>query len=172
MSSKVLLVVLAVHILSCSAAVLKGFPTVCDSANFTIQCIEQFGYVHHYGIYEKLDLLEFSTTLSPTHFVLKSNGALQDVETGKCVNSITRTHFQLVLSNVCSGPDVDLWTYNSSNERLVNINTGLCFSPWYYPLSPSDVSYVPGLSPCADYNRMILTPNPQQNKEKLRKCWT
>ena len=137
---------------------IYDFLSDCATANFTIQSF-RYSYVCHYGIYDKLDLLEFSSTQTPAHFCFTSNNALQEVVTGKCVNSVTNSNLQLVLTNDCSGLFFHQWVYNPNSKQLININTGYCFSAWYYLLPPPEVQFVPGLSPCAEWNRVMLSPS-------------
>jgi hypothetical protein len=125
----------------------------CATANFTIASA-RYGNVHHYGVYEDLDLLEFAQ-LPPAYFCFTSNHALLEVKTRKCVGAINSTNLQLILTSNCNEP----WTYISDVQELVDTNIGYCFSPWYYPLSPVQVGFVPGLSPCGEWNRMILNPS-------------
>ena len=149
---------LVISVPSCSATVLRG--PVCATANFTITS-GRYGNVHHYGIYEGFDLLEFSQ-LPPAYFCFTANRALLEIETRKCVRAITSTNLQLILFNSCEEP----WIYNADKEELVDTNTGYCFSSWYYPIPPPEVNFVPGLSPCADWNHIILNPNPTQKANK------
>ena len=149
---------LVIFVPSCSATVLRG--PVCATANFTITS-ERYGNVHRYGIYEGIDLLEFSQ-LPPAYFCFTANLALLEIETRKCIGAITSTDLQLILSNNCEEP----WIYNADKEELVDINIGYCFSSWNYLEPPPEVQFVPGLSPCADWNHMILNPNPTQKAKK------
>lgn len=136
-----------------------NFSVECSTANFTIES-PGYGYVHHYGIYEKLDLLEFSKTQPPTQFCFTSDNALLNVEAGKCIGFITRTNLQLVLLvDACDGPSPQQWLYYSDNQRLLDLTVTLCMSSWYYSLPPPDVQFVPGLSPCAGWNKIILNPS-------------
>ncbi|CAB3976565.1 Hypothetical predicted protein [Paramuricea clavata] len=152
------LLTLTILVLSCSAAVL---PTGCASANFTIYS-EQYGYLRRYGIYENLDLLEFSRTLPPSYFCFTSNYALEEIESGKCVGLETSTDLQLILTNNCK----ETWMYNSNEQKLVDSNIGYCVSAWNYPVPPPDVQFVSGLSPCAEWNHIVLIPNPGQKAKE------
>jgi hypothetical protein len=49
--------------------------------------------------------------------------------------------------------------YNSNEQKLVDSNIGYCLSAWNYPVPPSDVQFVPGLSPCAEWNHIVLIPS-------------
>ena len=135
------------------------FSTECSSANFTIESPE-CGYLHHYGIYENLDLLEFSITQPPTQFCFTINNALLDIEAQKCVGVITNTNVQLVLpEDACDGLSLQQWIYDSDQKHLVDLTVSLCMSPWNYPIPPPDVNCVPGLSPCAEWNDITLQPS-------------
>ena len=111
--------------------------------------------MHHYGTYENLYLLEFSKTQPPAYFCFTNTLALKELESGKCVGTISKTNLQLVLTNNCKR----LWRYNSDNESLIDIKAEYCFSPWSYSKPPPEVRFVPGLSPCAKWNRVVLNPS-------------
>ena len=144
---------------TCHVDVVCYFSIECSTANFTIGSPE-YGHVQHYGFYENLDLLDFSKTQPPTQFCFTTNEALLDVEAGKCVGFISSTNLQLVLLvDACDGISLQQWLYYSDQQLLVDITTTLCMSPWDYPVPPPDVQFVPGLSPCAEWNHIILNPS-------------
>ena len=132
---------------------LQIFFTDCTTASFTITS-GHYGHVHHFGILGNLDFLEISQTQTPAYFCFTNNLALKELESGKCVDTITNTNLQLVLTNNCKGP----WRYNPDNKNLTGIKGGYCLSPWLYSKRPHEVRFVPGLSPCAKWNRVILNP--------------
>lgn len=125
----------------------------------TFRIVTSFGYVHNYGLFEGLDLLNLTNDLSAVCFRLLSNDALQDIVTKKCLHRLTPTNRQLVLKE-CNGPIPDTWEYNSTSEYLMDLTMGQgwCLSPWVYDLPPPDISYVPGVSPCGIWNYITLQP--------------
>jgi hypothetical protein len=118
--------------------------------------------VHHYGIYDNLDLLEFSKTLSAAHFRFTSTNVLELQETPstkpkKCVNRLTNTNEQLILTENCDGGDQ--WAYNSTAQLLQDqtAQDKGCFSPWNYRgRPPPDLDITAGVSPCDGWNQIIL----------------
>jgi hypothetical protein len=130
-----------------------------DSAteNFTISSA-RYGHVRYYGIHENLGLLEFSKSLPPAYFFFTTNFALQEVKSGKCVDTLSKTNRQLVLTSHCKVS----WRYSQDTENLISTNTdksGDCISPWSYSKPPAEVQFVPGLSECAEWNRVVLRPS-------------
>ena len=114
----------------------------------------QYGYVHHYGVYDNLDLLNFSRTAAPAHFSFNSDKTMQEMSTGKCVATLTATNYQLILVDCNTGPYIDHWEYNSTLLRDVDI--GWCWSPWGDSLPPFDIKILCGLSPCDGWNTINL----------------
>ncbi len=130
---------------------------VDDDTTFRIRSA-QYGYVHHYGIYDDLDLLNFSLPLPPAHFRLTSENVLQEINTGKCVNRLTPTNRQLILTENCDPSTADRWAYDSTSHYLKDVAMGdtWCFSPWANPLPPYDISILAGVSPCSWWNHISL----------------
>ena len=130
----------------------KFFFTDCTKANFTITS-EPHGYVHHYGIFGNFDFLEYSKTQPPAYFCFTNNFALKELVSGKCVGIISNANKQLILTNNCR----ELWRYNPENETLIAIKyPAHCFGPWEYTAQQPEIKYIPGLSPCAHWNRVVL----------------
>ncbi|CAB4027485.1 Hypothetical predicted protein [Paramuricea clavata] len=159
------LFVLAILALSCSTTVLR----VDDDNTFRIKS-GQYGYVHHYGFFDNLDLLNFSLTQQPAHFRFTSKNVLQEIATNKCVNTLTPTDRRLILTANCNEGDV--WAYNSTAQLLQDLTASAlppyeCFSPWANRLPPYDIHILTGLSPCDGWNRIILEadPSPQAKEE-------
>ena len=133
------------------------FSPVDDKSTFRIRS-QQYGYVHHYGIYEELDLLSFTYNLPPANFSFTTRGYLQETNTSKCVARITDGNQQLVLSN-CNGSFVDKWKYSSTLQQLRDVTAPGkgCFSPWNYQWRPPyDLDITTGVSPCSTWNQIIL----------------
>ena len=127
-----------------------------DDQTFRIMS-RQYGYVHHYGVYENLDILNFSTNAAAAaHFTFNTDGTIREMSTGKCVARLTATNFQLVLVDCNTGPYVDEWEYDSSNLLLRDVNIDWCWSPWGNTLPPIDIKILSGLSPCDDWNEVTL----------------
>ena len=133
----------------------------CVTTNFTISSSGEYGYVHRYGIYENLDLLEFSTSLPPAYFCFTTNGALQELKSGKCAGRVNSYNYQLTLTyKVCNDEAFfEEWKYDSTKQQLVDTDLGLCFNPWYYFKQPTDVQVVPKLSDCSESDPIILRPS-------------
>ena len=166
---KIGLYVLAVLVVGChSASVLRAN----DNSTFRLKS-QRYGYVHHYGIYDDLDLLEFSQTLPPAHFTFSSKNVIEFQETAttkKCVNRLTTTNQQLILTDNCD--EGDQWAYNPSALLLQDataIEQG-CFSPWDdQGRPPPDIEITTGVSPCDEWNQIILEedPRPQVEDDQL-----
>ena len=135
-------------------------PVVDDALTFRIRS-QQYGYVHHYGIYDNLDLLNFTYNYQPAHFRFTARGNyLQETITSKCVARITDGNQQLVLCK-CNGTYVDTWAYYSASEYLQAVTAPLqgCFSPWNYQgRLPWDLNVTTGVSQCSTWNQIILEP--------------
>ena len=129
---------------------------VGDDRTFRIGQSGQYGYVHHYGIYDNHDLLNFSTTEPAAHFSFRSDNTMQEMSTGKCVARLTSSNYQLILVNCTTGPYVDTWKYDSTQHLLIDLNIGWCWSPWSNSLLPHDIGILAGLSPCDGWNEIIL----------------
>ena len=126
----------------------------------TFRIVTSYGYVHHYGFFEDMDLLNLTNDLSAVCFRFTSDNVLQDVATNKCVNRRTPTNRQLILTFNCDGPTADRWEYDSVNKYLVDVTMGQnwCLSPWSNGLPPTDITYMPGVSPCDGWNHVTLEP--------------
>ena len=121
--------------------------------------------MHHYGISEgpfgTLDYLNLTSSVARAAcFTFTSNNVLQETVTGKCVNRLTDTDRQLILRTNCNGPLADAWSYDSTDIRLIDVSMGAtwCFSPWRNSYPPYDITYMPGVSPCAGWNEVFLIP--------------
>lgn len=141
-------------------------PVPRDTVRYRIVS-HSFGYVHHYGIYKKVDRLAFSHIHPAAQFRFTNQNALQETKTGKCVNH--RPGKLLVLTSNC---DVDRWTYDSNNRHLKVVASNgsgpLCFSPWGSNGPPRDISVHPGLSRCSNWNKIILEKGGFWGKKILR----
>ena len=118
----------------------------------------RYGYLSRYGLYHDLDLLEFSKTKPAAVFKVIPSDILQEIKTKKCVHRITNTNMQLVLTHDCSNGllnPVDKWIHKDLKLRDYTAPGAPCLSPWNYQgRDPSAVKFVPGLSTCAEYNKI------------------
>ncbi|XP_028408731.1 uncharacterized protein LOC114531297 [Dendronephthya gigantea] len=113
-----------------------------------------YGYVRYYGTYNKIERLEFSRIHPSAQFRFTNQNALQETNTGWCINQ--RPGKLLVLTSNC---DVDRWIYDSNARHLVVASNGslsLCLSPWANNGLPTDLSVHPGLSHCSSWNKINL----------------
>ena len=120
---------------------------------------ERYGYVHHYGIYDKQDLLSFSLTAPPAQFRVKGERILQEVITKKCIHRVTDGNQQLILNKTCDGDFIDKWRYSPSDRHLQDTSAPGqgCFSPWNYAgRPPQDLNITTGLSPCDTWNEIFV----------------
>ena len=127
----------------------------------TFRIVTSCGYVHHYGIFEGLDLLNLTNDLSAVCFRFTSNNVLQDIATKKCLMRRTTSNRQLILTYNCNGPTADTWEYDSVNRYLFDVSMkelDWCFSPWSNGLPPLDITCMPGVSPCSGWNYVTLEP--------------
>ncbi|XP_046848209.1 uncharacterized protein LOC124441784 [Xenia sp. Carnegie-2017] len=139
----------------------------CQAASSRVEnslCLKiysaRYGYVSRYGPYNDLDLLEFSKTKPAAVFKVIPTRILQEIKSQKCVHRITNTNMQLVLKHDCSNGllnPVDKWMYNDFKLQDYTAPGAPCWSPWNYQgRDPPAVKFVPGLSTCAEYNKINL----------------
>lgn len=129
----------------------------CSTHNyFTVKTVDdRFGYLRPIGDAQS-KLLEFSTA-NPGRFRYLLNGVIQEINTSRCLNLVSPTEHQVILTPKCSGPNLLKWHYNESTQYLVRNEKENCISPWDYSSRlPLHVKYVPGLSPCSEYNKVFI----------------
>ena len=123
---------------------------------FMIKTVDdRYGYLRPIGDAES-KLLEFSTA-NPGRFRYLLNGVIQEINTSRCLNLVSQTEQQVILTPKCSGPDLLKWHYNESTQYLVHNETKKCISPWNYSSRlPVHIKYVSGLSPSRGYNKVLI----------------
>ena len=129
----------------------------CSSLNyFTIKTVDhRFGYLRLIGDAQS-NLLEFSTG-NPGRFRYLLNGVIQELNSSRCLNLVSPTEQQVILTTKCSGPGLLKWYYDESTQCLIHNETKLCISPWDHSSRlPLYVKYVPGLSLCRGYNKVLI----------------
>lgn len=116
--------------------------------------------MHHYGPYDDVDFLQFSHTLTPARFIFTSKNALQLVnETTKAKRCVTRKTNGDQLLRLTGNCTLDPWVYDSSKRWLRHMTApgGGCFSPWDHTFKPPlDLHITSGVSPCSDWNEVML----------------
>ena len=111
-----------------------------------------------YVLLVMLKAISWSSPLgNPGRFRYLLNGVIQEIKTSRCLNLVSPTEQQVILTPKCCGPDLLKWYYNESTQYLVHNETKKCISPWDYSSRlPVHVKYVPGLSSCSGYNKVLI----------------